>query len=272
MIKGFIALKEHESVNKIARKAMFDTGYAAALEAENTIEAKSKTQNLEELISAIEDFENRSPDKSLAGYLTQIALISDIDSIDHSKGVATLMTLHLAKGLEFDNVFICGLEEGLFPIGESAFDPKELEEERRLMYVGMTRARKHLYLSYAAERMIFGKTKRNIYSRFLSEAGLLESKDHVFGALKSQMSFGAPRRFQSYASAKGRIEQSKENAPKADTDNGPYAIGVKVSHPVFGMGKIIDKSGAGSDLKLVVLFENGQWKKLLAKAANLSIC
>jgi DNA helicase-2/ATP-dependent DNA helicase PcrA len=249
---------------------MFDTGYAAALEAENTIEAKSKTQNLEELISAIEDFENRSPDKSLAGYLTQIALISDIDSIDHSKGAATLMTLHLAKGLEFDNVFICGLEEGLFPIGESAFNPKELEEERRLMYVGMTRARKHLYLSYAAQRMIFGKTKSNAYSRFLSEAGLMEQRENLSN-VRSGSLFGAPKRFQSYA-VPARIEQSKENAPKASADDGPYAMGAKVKHPVFGMGKIIDKSGIGSDLKLVVLFENGQWKKLLAKAANLSIC
>lgn len=271
MIKGFIALKDHESVNKMAQMAMFNTGYVDALKAENTIEAKSKTENLEELISAIEDFESRSPDKSLAGYLTQIALISDIDSVDNSKGAATLMTLHLAKGLEFDNVFVCGLEEGLFPIGESAFDPKELEEERRLMYVGMTRARKNLYLSYAAERMIFGKTRQNVFSRFLTEAGLKEAMQESF-TVKRQAVFGAPGRFASRGVAVGWGGAQKNAQPKADTDSGPYAIGSKVKHPVFGIGKIIDKSGSGFDLKLVVLFENGQWKKLLAKAANLSFC
>ncbi|MDR2645042.1 MAG: UvrD-helicase domain-containing protein [Endomicrobium sp.] len=294
LIKGFIDLKNNTSIKEMAEKVILHSGYLKDLEAENSLESRTKTENIQELISAIDDFEKRSPDKSLAGYLTQIALISDIDSLDESKGKVTLMTLHLAKGLEFKNVFICGLEEGLFPIGESAFNPQELEEERRLMYVGMTRAIKNLYLCWATERTVYGKIKWNMPSRFITEAGfgeqVIERQHNIknfnqeFNRTKWNKSSNR-QQYNNFSRAKilYRNEDSYNYIPTNDeltkdeplytptSDSSPYKIGTIVSHPIFGKGKIIEKNGIGNDLKLVVLFETGQWKKLLARVANLSV-
>ena len=171
------------------------------------------------------------------------------------------MTLHLAKGLEFKNVFIVGLEEGLFPIGESAYDEQELEEERRLMYVGMTRAKENLYMSWAATRTVFGKPQFNMPSRFLLEAGFTE-----------QLSNRAARNVVTNpALFESKYKEEITYEPLERVDDSPYQIGTLVSHQAFGNGKIIEKSGSGDNLKLVVLFSNGQWKKLLAKFANLTI-
>ena len=142
------------------------------------------------------------------------------------------MTLHLAKGLEFKNVFIVGLEEGLFPIGESAYDEQELEEERRLMYVGMTRAKENLYMTWATERTVFGKTKWNMPSRFLLEAGFTE-----------QLSNRSARNVINNISYVPKEEITYE--PLEKVDDSPYQIGMIVSHQVFGNGKIIEKSGSG---------------------------
>ncbi|WP_413853762.1 ATP-dependent helicase [Candidatus Ruminimicrobium bovinum] len=264
-IQNFIDIKQTHTVKYIVETLINDIGYLKELEAADTPEAKSKIENIKELVSAVQDFEDRSPDKTLAGYLAQIALVSDIDTWEDSSDKVTLMTLHLAKGLEFKNVFIVGLEEGLFPFGEYEKDKNELEEERRLMYVGMTRAKENLYLSWASERTIFGKTKWNMPSRFLFEAGFTEHLSN-FAAnriVKTRNEFNFNK----------DVEVSFEDTmdvPK-QTDNSPYQIGTMVSHPTFGNGKIIEKSGSGDDLKLIVLFNGGQWKKLLAKYANLKI-
>ena len=265
IIQKFIDIKQTHSVKDIVENLINDIGYLKELEAADTPEAKSKIENIKELVSAVQDFENRSPDKSLAGYLSQIALVSDIDTWENDSDKVTLMTLHLAKGLEFKNVFIVGLEEGLFPFGEYETDKSEIEEERRLMYVGMTRAKENLYLSWASERTIFGKTKWNMPSRFLLEAGFGEQLSNSAAARtinrRNDFNFNKD------------VEVSFEDTmdmPK-QTDNSPYQIGTMVSHPTFGNGKIIEKSGSGDDLKLIVLFNGGQWKKLLAKFANLKI-
>lgn len=298
LMKGFMSLKSEESVKYIAEKVITHSGYLKELENEDNPEAKTKIENIQELVSAIDDFEQRSPDnRTLADYLTQIALVSDIDSLDESKGRVTLMTLHLAKGLEFDNVFLCGLEEGLFPIGESAFTPEELEEERRLMYVGMTRARKHLYLCWASERTVYGKTRWNMPSRFIAEAGFKDEfadRKPAFGQGFSRGfggGFGGNRKYpedggfkkSSKAQYKYKDDDTYDYIPSDDeiikdeplytpaTDSSPYKIGTLVSHPVFGKGKVIEKSGIGDDLKLVVLFEDGKWKKLLARVSNLTL-
>ncbi|MDR0823141.1 MAG: ATP-binding domain-containing protein, partial [Endomicrobium sp.] len=287
LIKGFMSLKETESVKSIVEKVISHSGYLKELELENSAESQTKIENIKELITAVEDFENRSPDKTLSGYLTQISLVSDMDSYDDSKGKAVLMTLHLAKGLEFENVFICGLEEGLFPIGETSFFPQDLEEERRLMYVGMTRAKKHLYLCWATERMLYGKTKWNLLSRFVIEAGFKDdfaaenktqkSGDFHFNRLPKKIwspeSPNPSNRKSGFAATAtiDYIPSDDEIIQDEPKDDSPYQIGKMVSHQVFGTGKIIDKLGSSNDLKLVVLFENGQWKKLLAKVANLKI-
>ncbi|MDR2191553.1 MAG: UvrD-helicase domain-containing protein [Endomicrobium sp.] len=298
LINSFINLKKSETVKTIAENVILRSGYLKELELENSPESKTKIENIQELISAIDDFEKRSPDRTLAGYLTQTALISDLDLLDDSKGKVTMMTLHLAKGLEFDNVFITGLEEGLFPVGESAFKPEELEEERRLMYVGMTRARKNLFLTWASERTVYGKTKWNMLSRFASEAGFKDEfsdarsqKENMYfkNNYYSKSGLNGARseagKFQGYAKAqyKYKTEDSYDYIPSDDevikdeplyvptADLSPYKIGDFVIHPVFGKGKITEKSGKGDDVKLIILFDNGQWKKLLAKVSNLKI-
>jgi DNA helicase-2/ATP-dependent DNA helicase PcrA len=269
-IKDFSVLKNGGSVKLIAEKVITDSGYLRELEAENTPESKIRIGNIQELISAIDDFQTRSVDKSLTGYLTQIALINNTDSPDESKGKVTLMTLHLAKGLEFDNVFICGLEEGLFPIRESSFNDKELEEERRLMYVGMTRARKLLYLCWSTERRVYGKKIWNIPSRFIAEAGFKDESAEMEQDRKQSFQNKLSQGFNRAIQAGGEITKDERFDNLAE-DFSPYKIGTVVSHPVFGIGKIIEKTGAGNDLKLVVLFETGQWKKLLARIANLTL-
>lgn len=248
----------NKTVKEIVESVIEDTGYIRELELVDSPENRSRIENIQEFVSAVEDFEQRSPDKTLAGYLTQIALVTDIDSWQDSEDKVTLMTLHLAKGLEFKNVFIVGLEEGLFPVGNSAYDEQELEEERRLMYVGMTRAKENLYMMWASQRTVFGKTDWKLPSRFLLEAGFTE-----------QLSNRSARNVINNTPIIPKDEITYE--PIEKTDNSPYQIGTLVSHQAFGNGKIIEKSGSGDNLKLVVLFSNGQWKKLLAKFANLTI-
>jgi len=260
--------KFNKTVKEIVEEVINDTKYIEELELSQNPENKSKIENIQELVSAIEDFEQRSPDRSLAGYLSQIALISDIDSWQDCQDKVTMMTLHLAKGLEFKNVFITGLEEGLFPIGESSYDKEELEEERRLMYVGMTRAKENLYMTWASQRTVFGKTKWNTPSRFLIEAGFKEQMSTASAnRIVRDFNFNTTNFYQRQQDYEYTSEPSYEKI----VDEGPYAIGTLVSHSVFGNGKIIEKSGSGDNLKLVVLFSNGQWKKLLAKFANLTI-
>jgi len=272
LIETFSKLKKDSSAKIISKKVVTHSGYLKELETENTLESRTKIENIQELISAITDFENRSPDKSLAGYLTQIALTSDTDSLDESKDKVTLMTLHLAKGLEFEYVFICGLEEGLFPIWESVPNNEELEEERRLMYVGMTRAKKNLYLCWATERTVYGKIKWNVPSRFITEAGFRCDLTKP----EQSPNFKNPNKkyFRAEVVYKGKDTHNYNNDYEKQllspiNNINKYKIGTIVLHPTFGRGKIIEQSGTEENLKLVILFENGQWKKLLAKVANL---
>ena len=262
IIEKNVMTKQNKTVKEIVETVIEDSGYIRELELSDSPENKSRVENIQEFVSAVEDFERRSPDKTLAGYLSQVALVTDIDSWQDTDDKVTLMTLHLAKGLEFKNVFIVGLEEGLFPIGESAYDEQELEEERRLMYVGMTRAKENLYMTWASERTVFGKTKWNVPSRFLLEAGFTEqlSNRAARNVVTNNVSFVSKYK-----------EEEITYEPLERVDNSPYQIGTIVSHQAFGNGKIIEKSGSGDNLKLVVLFSNGQWKKLLAKFANLTI-
>jgi len=265
--------RETLSIKEMAARVISGTGYVAELEEEDTAESKSRIENINELMSAIDEFESRSPDKSVGGYLTQVVLVSDLDSWNNENDSVTLMTLHLAKGLEFETVFITGLEEGLFPIGEAAFAPGELEEERRLMYVGMTRAKKTLYLSWAAERRVNGKSRWNVPSRFVEEAGWDGGNDRCGGRLQANNLSGGdePRSFLRNAYAGRNKLHVRIPEPMMETDEGAFPLGCRVNHPKFGPGKVFEKSGSGDDLKLVIVFDEGGWKKVIAKYANLQI-
>ena len=137
-----------------------------------------RAQNVKEVINAIEEYMERSEDKSTAGFLEQVSLVADSDDIETGPNYVTLMTVHLAKGLEFPCVFLTGMEEGLFPIGESDFSQEDLEEERRLCYVGMTRAKKLLHITWSASRRLFGHSRWCAPSRFIEEAGIETGRPH----------------------------------------------------------------------------------------------
>lgn len=268
--------KFNKSVKEIVEAVIDDTGYIRDLETSLLPEDKSRIENIQEFVSAVEDFERRSPDTTLAGYLTQVALVSDIDSWQNEEQKVTLMTLHLAKGLEFKNVFIMGLEEGLFPIGEDPED-EEMEEERRLMYVGMTRAKENLYMTWASQRTVYGKTKFNVPSRFLLEAGFTEQLSNRSARnIVRNFNFRQKETIHDVSDVKETYnkftdEETVYEPIDVPEDTSPYKIGMSVFHQVFGNGKIVEKSGKGDDEKVIVSFSNGQWKKLLSKYANLKI-
>ena len=169
IIEEMKSKKDEVQISEILTDVLKKTGYTKALELENTIEAESRIQNLEELMTVIMEYEEQEAESSLNNFLEGITLSSDIDNLEQTDDMVTLMTLHSAKGLEYEVVFLVGMEEGIFPGYKSIGEPKELEEERRLFYVGITRAKENLYLTCAKHRTIFGSTSYNAISRFVSE-------------------------------------------------------------------------------------------------------
>ena len=230
------------------------TGYWGWLENESDSdpEAVARLNNLQELLNAVKEFEENAKLErpKLHDYLEGVALQSAADTVDDSGSAVTVMTVHLAKGLEFPIVFLTGLEEGLFPIGAGNSSAEELEEERRLAYVGMTRAREHLFLTYAATRRLFGQVYSNLPSRFILEARLMTPGEE------------------------GRFDRRPPAAPVADANPSRPAVagvrlGMRVKHPEFGAGKIIEKTGHGEALKVAVMFDSGEMRKFLVRYAPL---
>ena len=175
--------KDQLVISELIKTTLKKTGYTKALEDENTIEAENRIENLEEFLTVAIEFEEEYAENSLSEFLEGITLSSDIDNVEETEDSVTLMTLHSAKGLEFPVIFLVGMEEGIFPGYKSISEPKELEEERRLCYVGITRAKEHLYLTCSKQRTIFGSTSYNPVSRFLTEIpeDLLEGYQEAFG-------------------------------------------------------------------------------------------
>jgi DNA helicase-2/ATP-dependent DNA helicase PcrA len=259
MIHQFSKAKEKLPVDELTEMITEKTGYLDELKKEKTIEAENRIENVKELINATSEFKERSEDPTLEGFLEEVSLITDIDQWDNTKDAVTLMTLHAAKGLEFPVVFIAGLEEGLFPISRSLEDPSDLEEERRLFYVGITRARKRLFLSHALHRRRFGEMT-NLRSRFLDEIPeeLLENEDFVSTRWETP--------------AKPDLERIETFFPETATlYDSLLQVGTRVIHSHWGEGQIIQREGSGENLKLTVIFRGGLKKKLLAKYADLEI-
>src|SRR3989338_6587568 len=169
LLNGSRADCQNLTVSKILKKILAETKILKNLEeeAENDFESAARLDNVQELMNAVEEFEEKSESKDVASYLETVSLITDLDLGETKKDSVTLMTVHIAKGLEFPVVFLTGLEEGLFPLGDLQFSQEDLEEERRLAYVGMTRAKDHLFLTTAASRKLFGQTRWNLPSRFI---------------------------------------------------------------------------------------------------------
>jgi DNA helicase-2/ATP-dependent DNA helicase PcrA len=251
-VKGFVhvmdrlraRLAEDARPSRMVEAAFTESGYLTELDAERTVEAETRKENLRELVGVGAEFEARFPDSGLPEFLEQIALVTEQDEYDEASSSVTLMTLHNAKGLEFEVVFIVGMEDGIFPHFRSMTDADELEEERRLAYVGITRARRRLYLTHAWSRTLFGASSYNPPSRFLGEIPAeliedLEKAGHPGGELV---------------------------APGAPPD---VSAGDTVVHDRYGEGVVLSVSGAGHDAEVVVMFEDEGEKHLLLAYAPL---
>jgi len=245
-----------ESASAIIKYVLEESGYKKMLEEEGTAEAESRLENIGELISVASKYDSLENGMSLNVFLEEVALISDLDRLDDGDNAVTLMTLHAAKGLEFPHVFMIGLEEGIFPHTRSLMDPEQLEEERRLMYVGITRAERTLHMAYARERMLYGDIKRNTPSQFLYDlpTDIIQSNSSIFGTAPTISPEGL-----------GKKPIPKEDEFKV---NEVLSDGDKVSHPSFGKGVVVNVIGG----VVTVAFEDPKVgvKKLAVSVAPLS--
>jgi DNA helicase-2/ATP-dependent DNA helicase PcrA len=238
------------------------TGYAAVLAEEDTKESQDRLENLTELLSAASEYEVREPEPSLAGFLDRVSLLSDADQVRDDAPVL-LMTLHAAKGLEFDAIFLVGLEEGLVPHSRSLTSDAALEEERRLCYVGMTRAREKLHLTWALSRQVFGQRRLTEPSRFLLEI----PKDRLqVSGVREAPPIEAP-----WARRRESRPAADSPAPFDAASLAEIRPGVRVRHPLFGVGTVLRSEGAGEDLKLTVSFAGVGPKRLVARYAGLEV-
>ena len=250
IVEYLTAKRDTQSVSALVQNILDTTGYLEDLKKDRTPEAESRVENVGELISVAKEFEQQQSGEdgnpSLSAFLENVSLVSDIDSLEDTANSVTMMTLHAAKGLEFPVVFLTGLEEGIFPHFRSMSSQTELEEERRLCYVGITRAKEELYMSYAGSRMIFGNTQRNPVSRFVSEIpmGLFLAKSSRRGAIEDYTPTitDTSRRPQSVTAPKwdDLNRDSARKAAAAPNPNAmPFALGEKVHHAAFGDGFVV---------------------------------
>lgn len=289
-------------ISELIKLTLNKTGYVKALENENTIEAESRIQNLEEFLTVAIEFEEQMAENTLAEFLESISLTSDIDNMEESEDTVTLMTLHSAKGLEFPVVFLVGMEEGRFPGYKSIGEIKELEEERRLFYVGITRAMQYLYLTCAKRRTIFGSTSYNQMSRFLKEIpkDLLDGyeeidnednnsfKDSNYGWEYGTNYAGKVKTYKfdnvekipevkekvgafQFRTAESFLNSLNKKASDRQVDITKYKEGQRIYHKKFGEGTINKIEQEGEDYKLDIQFDKVGHKRLMAKFAELEI-
>jgi DNA helicase-2/ATP-dependent DNA helicase PcrA len=264
-----------ESVSIALGKVLDQSGYLQDLREERSEEAESRVENLAELVSAAREYETRSPEPSLAGFVDQLSLLSDVDEEAGARDARVLMmTLHSAKGLEFPVVTITGLEEGLFPHSRSAEDEAELEEERRLCYVGITRAQRRLVMTSAARRRVFGEYQSTDPSRFVDEIPSELIEEVPSSSLAPQTSF-SHFRANPYGRGYrgGRVREESDYAYADEDQSIPSGLhpGVRVRHPQFGVGTVLSVEQLDDDIKLLVRFNTVGQKTLRAKYAKLEM-
>ncbi len=248
------SFKAEDSAAHTIEQLLDRSGYLKSLMQEGTIEAQSRVENVRELVTAAVEYDERETEPTLAGFLEMITLVADIDTMDDKSDVVTLMTLHSAKGLEFPIVFMVGMEEGLLPHQRSFSSEAELEEERRLCYVGLTRAKEQVYLTYARERRQYGSTDYRMPSRFIEEIPHeLLNREEVYKP-----------------SHRAVVSSYDPDQPDTDVDfSFDYEVGEVVYHTKFGRGKITAMSGYGADMRVTIRFARGIEKTLMAGYARL---
>lgn len=272
MIQNLTKQQEFLSATDMVDHVLDVTGYEAMLLEERTLEAQSRLENLEEFKSVTQEFEkSNEEDQSLLNFLTDLALIADIDSMDETDPdfaeKVTLMTLHAAKGLEFPVVFLIGMEENVFPHSRSMLDEAEMEEERRLAYVGITRAEQRLYLTHAAMRTLYGKTNFHTISRFITEI----PDEYLAGKENKQQKEAMFTSSKRPYSEKPKPAKRKVVKNHSGADALAWKAGDKANHKVWGVGTVVNTRGEGEDLELDIAFPAPTGiKRLLAKFAPIT--
>ena len=279
LLSKYAGMLSELDLEEWARVFVDELGFVNAYKTEGTTESEARIDNIYELLSAISEYARRADQPSLSGYMEEVALLTDIDNFNRDKQQVTLMTLHSAKGLEFPIVFLTGMEDGLFPLQRSTEQREELEEERRLFYVGLTRAKERAYLSGAQMRQRYGETLYSKPSRFLDEipAHLLNYGTRTLDDFSVDL-------FRQKSDMKvTRTKPSKPVGKKPTTgmkralgtlnehQPGVFTAGMQVGHKIFGKGRILIVDGAGPEAKLTVMFQGNVKKKLIAKFANLDV-
>ncbi len=270
MIEKLRDIALNEPLDVLLDKVMEETGYDMMLLALGE-EGKTREENIGELKSTIVKYEQANPEEAtLQGFLEEIALYTDLDNLNSSDDCVVLMTMHSAKGLEFPVVFLPGMEDGIFPSTRTLFDPTELEEERRLAYVGITRAKKKLFLSYARERMVFGSTNRNRISRFAEEIpdNKLEKADETM-SFASFTSYSG-NTFQKPVTPISKPVASVGTKEKVQTVSIDFSVGDRVRHKVFGEGTVLSITNMGNDNLIETAFDKIGTKKIMANFAKLT--
>lgn len=265
IIDGLAEAAEELPLNELFEKAMRDTGYLDSLALDRET-YQDRLENIQELSSNLLRYSEDNEEGDLNGFLEEVALMTDIDNYNEEADTVVLMTLHSAKGLEFPVVFIPGIERGIFPGIQSLYSASEMEEERRLAYVGITRAKERLYLTHARTRMLYGSTSHNAPSPFLEEIpeGLVEEKRKV---TLSQQKPSVQRA----AKPKKTFDHSfGPAAPKPSAPAGSYRVGDTVGHKLFGTGVVLSAQPMGNDTLLEIAFEKAGTKKLMANFARLT--
>lgn len=283
-----LELEEGASILEVTKKMLEQSGYIKSLIEEGSPQSLSRRENIVELQNAIGFYEKNNRKPSLGKFLQEISLITDSDKYDENKPAVTLMTIHGSKGLEFPVIFIVGMEENLFPMGGRDGDQADIEEERRLFYVAITRAEKQLFFSYCKTRFRFGEETRQMRSRFLNEvdpgvvrtetgASISQDTDEFSGEKLNSDASSMHIEYNNWkkprSSFKNRSARNSSHTIEYDYENGedPFRTGVVVEHPRFGPGKIMSRSGNGADSRVVVFFKGRGQKTLMLRAANLKV-
>ena len=286
MMDGIAESVDEVPLIETLEQVLDQSGYVRALEAKNDMESRGRLENIGELKTTILKYMEETEEPSLSGFLEEIALYTDLDNLSEDDDKVVLMTLHSAKGLEFPYVFITGMEEGIFPGQQAIYEPTELEEERRLAYVGITRAKRELYLTGAAQRMLFGRTTRNRPSRFVGEipGELMKTEDETerFGSYHSgygertgygsgygarQTTVYRPNKLGSSPAPAPAAPRPRPAVPAAE----PFTLktGDRVYHKTFGEGSILKIEPMGGDHLLTIHFDKVGAKRLMATFARL---
>ena len=302
MINSFIKVKNEIKVSELIKKVLKESGYEDMLNSEGTKETEIRFDNLMEFIGVAIEFENENVEHTLGDFLESIALVSDVDNLDETTEAVTLMTMHSAKGLEFKNVFLVGMEEGLFPSKRSIEEDGQTEEERRLCYVAITRAQKHLFLTNTKKRTLYGSTSFSIPSRFIEEipdyvlsAESIDNRNGKRAKIANSWLDDEYKKVETFISSRNRVNENIERKTKPNigisvdsflknlagttvpqkanvlASDVKYKVGMEVKHKKFGVGIIEKIEQEGDEYKIEITFNNSGFKRLMANYTPLEI-